>query len=215
MCVFLDEGDEFRKKVQALKESHANLLKVNRELLDIKQILNSRSSPPVEDRKFVQSAHEEASGQVKNVYSHLSQQLRADRTPKTLSFWWPVLFGLALVGAGSAGLWTYQARTHQEMRQQAEQSGEAARLELMTLQTERDDLGQKLTAAKEDYEKKIAELKQQNAGWRNAGREKIEELETRVKDLEFKNDQLSQKAEKLAQESYEKDRVITELSTAR
>src|SRR5258708_1899894 len=70
-CIFLEQSDEFRKKVTALRESHDNLIKVNRELVEIKQVLNQRSAPPAADRKFIQNAHEEVSGQVKNVYSHL------------------------------------------------------------------------------------------------------------------------------------------------
>src|SRR5437868_41246 len=42
VCSFLEEGDEFRKKITSLKESHENLSKVNREVVEIKGILNQR-----------------------------------------------------------------------------------------------------------------------------------------------------------------------------
>ena len=69
-CSVLDARDDFRRKVRELKESHENLAKVNRELVEIREALSQRASPSAEHKKFVQESHETASAQVKNVYSH-------------------------------------------------------------------------------------------------------------------------------------------------
>ena len=206
-CAYLEESDEFRRKLTALKESHDNLVQVNREVVEIKQVLNQRSSPSLADRKFVQGAHEEVSGQVKNVYSYLGQQLRAERTPKTLSFWWPVILSLALLGSGFAALFAYHAYESALSKKQGEQGLEAVRLQVAALQAERDEFAKKNQALKEDYDKKIEELKSQNAGWRNAGREKIEELEVQLDDSQKKNEELARKVEKLMEDSV---RAITQ-----
>ena len=214
-CAFLEEKDEFRKKLSALKESHDNLIQVNREVVEIKQVLNQRSSPSLADRKFVQGAHEAVSGEVKNVYSYLGQQLRAERTPKTLSFWWPVLLSLALLGAGFTGLFTYHAYEDAVAKKQGELGLDAARLQVAALQTERDGIAKKSQALKEDYEKKIEELKSQNAGWRNAGREKIEELEVQLQETQRKNEELTEKMDRVLRENTTKDKLINTLSTTR
>jgi hypothetical protein len=200
-CAYLIDQDEFRKKVDALKESHDNLIKVNREVVEIKQALNQRSSPKLTDRKFVQGAHEEVSGQVRNVYSYLGQQLRTERTPRTLSFWWPVLLSLGIVAAGAAGLFAFNTFLRAQANQQAEQSVQEARLQVATAETERDVISKKSLAQKEDYDKRIQELKSQNAGWRNAGREKIEELEGQLSEAQRKNDELTQKIQKMMEEN--------------
>ena len=201
VCAFLNEGDEFRRKVAALKESHENLVKVNRELAEIKGILNQRSEPSAADRKFVQDAHEEVSGQIKNVYAYLSQQLRSDRTPKTLSFWWPVMGALLMLTTGGVGLATYHLKAKADMKKQAERTGQTARLELLTLQSERDELAKKVSTQRQEYQSRIEELKSQNAGWRNVGREKVEELEVRLQEAEKKNEELTEKIDKLLQEN--------------
>ena len=200
-CAHLEDADEFRKKVMALRESHDNLVKVNREVVEIKQVLNQRSSPSLADRKFVQGAHEEVSGQVKNVYSYLGQQLRTERTPKVLSFWWPVLLSLALLVAGVAGLSFYHQRETRLAHQQAAQGAEAASLEAASLKSERDGWIKKNQQLKEDYDKKIAELKSQNAGWRNAGREKIEQLEAQLNEAMKENEELTGRVERLMEEN--------------
>ncbi len=213
VCAFLAEGDEFLKKIAALKASHENLAKVNRELAEIKGILSQRSSPPAADRKFIQDAHEQTNGQIKNVYSYLSQQLRTERTPKTLSFWWPVLLAVILIGAGYGSLSAYYGKMRVESRKQAEKNGQDSRMELAAVQAERDELFKKAASLKQDYEDKIEELKQQNIGWRNAGREKIDEMEYRIKELENKNKELSGRAELLIQDNLSKDGQIADLQT--
>ena len=212
VCALLEEGDEFRKKVAVLRESHENLNKVNQELAEIKGILNQRSAPPAADRKFVQDAHEEVSGQVKNVYSYLGQQLRTERTPKKLSFWWPVILATVLVSGGYFVLTGYYTKTQKEIKEKARQSTDVARSELSSLRADRDEAVKKMTALQGEYEQKIEQLKQQNEGWRNAGREKVEELEVQLKELETKNKDLSQKIERVMQDNLSKDRLIDDLS---
>ena len=206
VCAFLSDGDEFRKKIALLRESHDNLAGVHRELAEIKEILSKRSAPSAEEKKFVQDAHEAATGQVKQAYAHLSRELRTERTPKTLSFWWPVAAALLVLCLGFLGLTARQTRSRIRLRQQVEASAQDTRLTLVALQTERDDLLKKLGALQEDYNKKVAELKGQNEGWRNAGREKIEELEVQLKEAELKNKELDKKIG-------ERDRLIRTLTS--
>lgn len=201
VCTFLPEQEEFRKKVALLKESHENLTKVNRELVEIKEILNRRSSPPAADRKFIQDANEQTHRQIKNVYSYLSQQLRVERTPKTLSFWWPVLLGVVLLGVGYGSLSMHYAKMRTQWSQEAEKMGQDLRSERASLQAQRADLLKQNMDVKLDYETKLEELKQQNAGWRNAGREKIEDMENRIKELETENKALKRQTEALIQEN--------------
>lgn len=201
ICALLPDQDEFRKKVTALKESHENLVRVNREIAEIKGVLSQRSSPSTADRKFVQEAHAQTSGQVKNVYAYLSQQLRTERTPKTLSFWWPVLLAVVLLAAGGAGLSARANRAHREWMRNVEESGQVSRVELAAVQTERDRFSKTVEEQKNNYETKIEELKQQNEGWRNAGRDKISDLEVQVKQLDTENNDLKKKVETLIQEN--------------
>ena len=86
-------------------------------------------------------------------------------------------------------------------------------MELATFQSERDGLAKQMESLRSDSEKKIEELKQQNAGWRNAGRQKIEELEGQLKEAEQTNDELSQKVDRLMQDGINKDKLISDLST--
>ena len=201
VCAFLPEQDEFRKKVSGLKESHENLVKVNREVAEIKGILNQRSSPPAADRKFVQEAHEQTNGQIRNVYGYLNQQLRTERTPKTLSFWWPVLTALILLGIGYGTLTAHFNKARTDLSRQAQKSGVDSLMELTALQAERDELLKQTADLKKDYETKIEELKQQNAGWRNAGREKVESMEVQIQQLETENKDLKHQVETLIQDS--------------
>ncbi len=188
VCAFLTEEDGFRQKIALLKESHENLAKVNRELVDVKGILNQRSSPSAADRKFVQEAHEQTNGQIKNVYSYLSQQLRTERTPKTLSFWWPVLLSVILLGIVYGSFSAHDSKRLGEWK------------------VERDDLLKKTENLKHDYENKIETLEQQNTGWRNARREKIDEMENQIRELGRKNEELSRRNEMLIQDNLDKDK---------
>lgn len=201
VCAFLPEQDEFRKKIDFLKESHENLAKVNREVAEIKTILNQRSSPPAADRKFVQEAHDKTNGQIKNVYGYLNQQLRTERTPKTLSFWWPVLIAVVLLGTGYAGLSAHYSKARRDLGKQTEKTSVESLTELTALQAQRDELLKKTGDLKQDYENKIEELKQQNEGWRNAGREKVESLEVHAQQLETENKDLKRQVETLIQDS--------------
>ncbi len=215
VCVFLDEREEFRSKIASLKESHENLDKVNRELAEIKAILNQRSSPSPADRQFVQNAHEQTSGQIKNVYSYLSQQLRTERTPKTLSFWWPVILAVILIGAGYGVLFGYYGKINHESKRETEKSDQTSQMELATLQAERDELLKKTTDLKQDYENKIEELKQQNAGWRNARHETDGGMENKEQELNHQNEELNRKLEVLIQDNLSKDRQISDLQDHR
>ena len=199
VCAFLEESDDFRKRVTALRESHENLMKVNREVIEIKGVLSQRSAPRVADKKFVQGAHEEVSTQVRNVYSYLGQQLRAERTPKTLSFWWPVLGALILLALGAGALVVYHDQASTRLRHQNEQTDQTLQQRLAILETENAGLSKKLSDERAESDRKIEELKQQNAGWRNAGREKIEELEVRLNDSQKKNEELNERLKGLLQ----------------
>ena len=201
VCAYLPEQDEFRKKITALKESHKNLTKVNRELAEIKGILNQRSSPPAADRKFVQAVHEQTNGQVKNVYAYLSQQLRTERTPKTLSFWWPVLLAVILLGAGYGSMTMHYGKARLELNRQIQKTGVDSLMALTAAHAQRDELLRTTEDLKKDYESQIEELKQQNMGWRNAGREKIDGMENRIKELEAENQDLKNKMDALIQDS--------------
>ena len=206
VCAYLDEGDEFRRRVSLLRESHDNLAKVNRELVEIKEILAKRSAPSAEEKKFVQDAHDAASGEVKKAYAHLGQQLRTERTPKTLSFWWPVAAAVLLLSVGSLGMSVRLSQTQHRLRSELEQNGQMMRLQLVSLQSERDELLKKLGNVKADTEKQITELKDQNAGWRNAGREKVEELQMQLEEAQLKTKDLEKKIT-------DRDRLIRTLTS--
>ena len=80
-----------------------------------------------------------------------------------------------------------------------QETGQVSRVELAAVQAERDRLSKTAEDMKMDYESQIKELKQQNAGWRNAGREKIDGLESQIQGLETENKDLKQRVETLIQ----------------
>jgi hypothetical protein len=206
VCAYLDESDPFRQRLALLRESHANLAKVQRELGEIKEILSKRSAPSAEEKKFVQQAHEAASTEVKKAYAHLGQQLRTERTPKILSFWWPVALAALLLALGFLGVSAQQSKMRRVLRSEVELNAQGLRLDLAALQAERDALLKKIGTMEADHRRQTAQLEGQNAGWRNAGREKIEELEMQLQEAEMKNEDLQKKIA-------DRDRLIRTLSS--
>ena len=214
-CNAMTAGDEFRHKVRALKESHENLVKVNRELVDIRLALTQRVAPSPEDVKLVEGSHETVKGQVKNGYAYLSQQLRTERTPRTLSFWWPVLLAFIIVGAGFTSLKIQNA--HAVARLKASMLAVPA----LPVPTPMDDTF--LLAQKNAAEKQIAELKEQQVveieGVRRkaalsaqADRERIVQLETSLREEESKSLELDRQTKSLIEDSLNKDRTIASLN---
>jgi hypothetical protein len=201
VCSFLAAEDDFRKKIIMLKQSHENLEKVNGELAEIKKILNRRSSPSSADRKFVQSAGEQANGRIRNVYSYLSQQLRTECMPQKLSFWWPVLLAVIVVGVGYGSLSIVQGSARTESGKVHDRTVQSLQAELARLQAEREESMNRTAILIQDYESRIDELKQQNSGWRNAGREKIDGMKNQIDELELKNKELNRRVETLMKDN--------------
>ena len=212
-CTALGAGEEFRRRVRALKESHENLAKVNRELVDIRQALNQRAAPSAEDTRFVEGSHEAIKGQVKNGYAYLSQQLRAERTPRTLSFWWPVLLALVIVAAGFAGLKVYNGRLPVKTVSLAAPAAPASTaMDDTFLQAQKNAAEKQITALKEEQSAQIDDLRRKAAQSAQADREKIVQLETSLKEEESKNSELQRQVKTLMEDSLNKDRAIASLN---
>ncbi len=218
-CSALGAGDEFRRKVRALKESHENLVKVNRELVEIRQALTQRAAPSPEDVKLVEGSHEAVKGQVKNGYAYLSQQLRTERTPRTLSFWWPVLLALVLLGAGFMGLKIQNSLAIAHLN--ASRAALPAIHAPITIPSPMDDTF--LQAQKNAAEKQIAALKEQQAAdieevrrkaaqSAQADRERIVQLETSLREEESKNSEQDRQVKALTEDNLNKDRTIASLN---
>ena len=159
-CGFLEKGDEFRKKIEALKASHQNLVKATNELTEIKTILKQRSAPSAASNRFVQNAHNQVSGQVKNAYSYISRELRTEYAPGKLSFR-RVVLAVLLIIASAAGLYFYQLKTREAVRRQAAQNALSTHLQLAVLQSEREELEKKVAKLEDENSKKdklIAEV---------------------------------------------------------
>ena len=218
-CNALGAGEEFRNRVRALKESHENLLKVNREVAEIRQALNQRAAPSPEDVKFVESSHETIKGQVKNGYSYLSQQLRTERTPRTLSFWWPVVLALVIVGAGFGALKVSHERAWSKIsmaRNAAKTTWVPAvapsAVDDAFLQAQKNESERQIAALKEQQNAQIEDLHRKAAQDAQADRERIVQLETRLKEEESKNSELDRQVKALMEDNLNKDRTIASLT---
>ncbi len=218
-CNALGANDEFRRRVRALKESHENLVKVNRELVEIRQALNTRTTPSPADVKFLEGAHEAVKGQVKNGYAYLSQQLRTERTPKKLSFWWPVALALALAAAGYAFLRFDHSRAMAKVEAARTasqttpvQAAAPGTVDISFLQAQKINAQQDIAALKETQAAEIQDIRRKAAQDAQADREKIVQLETRLKEEESRNSELDRQVQALIEDSLNKDRTIASLS---
>ena len=217
-CAALGGGEEFRAKIRALRESHENLSKAARELIEIKQVLNQRAAPSGADVKFVDSAHEGVNGQVKNVYSYLSQQLRAARTPRVISFWWPVGAALLVLAGGFLVLKTYHS---QEMKKistfapvpaAAAPQAPASSVDDAFLQAQKNAMEKQVEALKESHGQELEDLRRKHAESAKDDREKVVQLETGLREAESRNMELERRIEALAEDNLSKDRTIDSLT---
>ena len=217
-CTVLD-NEEFRWKVRALKESHENLAKANRELVDIKQSLTRRVTPAAGDVKFVDGSHETINSKVKNVYSHLSQQLRAERTPRTLSFWWPVVLALVILTIGSIGLKAYQVsitRHAAAVPISVPAPAAPSPVDDAFLQAQRNavekEMEGKMGDLKQAHQKEIADVKREAAQAAQGDRERVIQLETSLNEAQARNAELERRVQVLTEDSLNKDKTIQSLN---
>ncbi len=221
VCTALGGGEEFRSKIRALRDSHENLAKVNRELAEIKQILNQRAGPTPAEVKFVDGAHETVNGQVKNVYSYLSQQLRTARSSQTLSFWWPVALALVLLVAGAAGLGIYHDHA---MRKTAAAAivpvsaqapglpaGQAGIVEDAFAEAQKNVAEKQIAVLKSEHTIALEDARRKGAEAAKGDREKIVQLETELTEARARNSELERRVEVLTQDNLNKDRTINSL----
>ncbi len=195
ICPFLDESDGFRKKIRELRAGHESLLKVNQELQEIKKVLTQRSSPPQSEAKFVQEANHAVNSQVKNVYSYLSQQIRMERTPKGISFWWPVFLAAVILVFGFVGLKSYFSATQKQQLSRGASSSEL-----------------RISALNLDHEEEMQALSRKHAEDSKNDREKIIQLETRLREVESRNSNLEKQSKALFEDNIIKDKTIAALS---
>lgn len=214
VCTALGGGEEFRAKIRALRDSHENLAKVSRELAEIKQILNQRAGPSPAEVKFVDGAHETVNGQVKNVYSYLSQQLRTARTSNSLSFWWPVGLALILLVSGAAGLGIY----HERALKKAAVSAVPAPVQAPTAvddafaQAQKNAAEKEIAALKSEHAAALEDARRKGAEAAKGDRERIVQLETELRETQSRNSELERRIETLTQDNLNKDRTINSLS---
>ena len=221
-CNALGAGEELRAKIRALKESHDNLSKVNRELADIRMALNQRAAPTVEDVKFVEGAHEVVKGQVKNGYAYLSQQLRTERTQRGLSFWWPVGLALLIITLGFMGLKVSNesalarikaARTALPLPAPAVVSpASSSAMDDTFLQAQKAASEKQMDELRQENIRQIEEMHRKSAQAAQADREKIIQLETGIKEQESKNAELGREIKALMDDNLNKDRTISSLT---
>jgi hypothetical protein len=212
VCAYLGETEDFRLKVRVLKESHENLVKVNRELVEVREVLNQRSVPSAGEAKFVKDAHESVSAQVKNVYAHLGAQLRTGRTPRTLSFWWPVLGAVAILAVGFAGIAAFHSYQEQELASRQAAVSSPSAYDDTFLEAQRNAMEKQVNALTQDHEKNMAELQRKHAENSIGDRERIVQLETKVKEGEAEIADLRRQIQALMQDNLTKDRTIASLT---
>ncbi len=221
VCSYLPEGDAFRRTVVSLRDSHSNLERAQRELNAVREDIQSRFSVPTADRKFIDNAQEGINGDIKKAYAHINREIRSDRTPQTFSFWWPVFMSFAILAGGGLILWGYHTNrmTQAPAVSSAPAVNEASEAELLLLKTsmdsvtaQRDQLRAQLDQIDQDTDAKIAEAKRQAAGSAKNEREKIIQLETRLREKEEEARQLQYQVDGLMQDNIAKDKVIESLN---
>lgn len=208
-CSAMGSPEEFRRKVRALRESHENLVKVTRELAEIRDVLNQRTAPPPADVKLVDGAHESVTGQVKDVYASLSQRLRGARTPRTPNLWLPIGVSVLILATGFAAQRVYSTRPAPPV---AAVSGAPSITDDTFLQAQQNAMEKQVAALNKDHESKIEELRRTHAQASQGDREKIVQLETRLKEAEAKQGELERQVEALLKDNLTKDDVIASLS---
>lgn len=216
VCTALGGGEEFRTRIRALRESHENLARVLRESAEIKQLLNQRAGPSPQEAKFVEGAHEAVNGQVKKVYAYLSQQLRTERTARSLSFWWPVSAAVLLLVLGAGGLTFY----HQQQARKAAVTAALAPTPAAAptpvddafLQAQKNAAEQQIVSLKAEHQAALEDARRKGAEAARAERERIVQLETQLKEAEARNSELERRVEMLTQDNLNKDRAIAALN---
>lgn len=220
VCSYLPQGDAFRRTVISLRESHGNLERAQKELTEVRDDIHSRFSVSSGDRKFMEKAQENVNGDIKKAYAHISREIRSDRTPVSLSFWWPVLLAFAIVTSGAVAIWNYH--TQRSLRTTAQISIPAVsntsnaeltslKAELQAVASERDQLRAQVQQVDQQTDAKIAEAKRQAAESAKDEREKIIQLETHLRESEEEIRQLQSQVDGLMQDNLAKDKVIQSL----
>ena len=213
ICSFLRENDAFRSKVRELKQSHENLLRVNQELLEIKEVIRQRSSPSPSESKFVEEAHDAVNTEVKNVYSYLSQQLRTERTPKGLSFWWPVALALVILVLGFVGLAGYLTAAEKKLSSKVlSVQATTDPLDSTYLEAQKNAVENQIESLNRDHTKQIEDLKRKHADASKNDRERIIQLETSLREAESRNLELDRQTKALFEDNINKDKTIASLN---
>ena len=216
VCSGLGDQDEFKKRLRQLRSSHENLIKANEELGQIKDLMAKRSSPAAAETKFVGQAHQTVNAQVKNIYSAMSQELRTERVPKSLSFWWPLVLGVLVASGGI--LWT--VREHSKLRTEraavsvlaAPAPAVASPMDETYEQAQLRVLERQIEALNRDHQIALDGLKRKHAENAKGDREKVIQMETRIKELEAQNIELERRAEALFEDNVNKDRTLSNLN---
>lgn len=221
VCAALPEEDPFRRRIRDLKEAHANLIKANEELSQIRSMIAQRSAPSAADVKYAGQAHDAVSAQVKNIYSSMSRELRTERVPRSLSFWWPVALSLATLSIGAVILNGERAKIARERTSLAAQAEpipvspvppKPSPMEETYEQAQRRVLERQIEALNRDHQVQLEGLKRKHAEDAKEEREKMIRLETRVKELEAENGELERRAQALFEDNVNKDRALSNLS---
>ncbi len=211
VCAFLDENDRFKQMIRELKQSHEGLAKVNGELFQIRGVLKTRFLPASSDAKFLEQANQNVTRQVKSAYANLSSQLRSERVPKTLSFWWPVALAAGILLMGFLGLSAYQSVLKKQTQTGKMDSAENQALDAAYLQAQRNAMDKQVEALNVDYEIKMQDLSRKHAEASKHDRERIIQLETKLREAESQNYDLEKQVKALFEDNFNKDKVIASL----
>jgi len=213
VCAFLGENDRFRRKICELRDSHESLIKVNQELSEIKQVLTQRSSPPPAETKFVDEAQDVVNAQVKNVYSYLNQQLRTERTPRGISFWWPVALAAVILLLGFIGLKGYFMTAQRQLSsQESSLSAKTDPLGNTYLEAQKNAIQKQISVLNQDHENQMEGLRRKHAEASKNDRERIIQLETKLRETESKISELERQSQALLEDNINKDKTIAALN---
>ena len=214
VCFSLGENDEFKKRVRHLKSSHENLIRANEELAQVRQAMAERLSPAAKESKFVQDASDGVNAQVKNIYSAMSSEIRAQRIPKSVSFWWPVLLALAILVSGLAGLTAYFKLQSQKLGQSGKAQSLMVPQQAMDesyLEASRRTFEKQIEALNLEHQETIEALSRKHAESAKDDREKIIQFETRLREAESKNTDLERQLQAVMQGSDVQSRAYQSL----
>lgn len=214
VCSFLGENDRFRRKIRELRDSHESLIRVRQEVSQIKQAMAQQSSPSPDETKFVDQAQGAVNAEVKNVYSYLNQQLRTDRAPRGLSFWWPVALAAVILLLGFIGLKGYFMTAQKQFFPQ-ETSAVSAKSDLLDdtyMEAQKNAMEKQIGALNRDHESQMEELRRKHAEASKDDRERIIQLETKLRETESKISDLERQSQALLEASINKDKTIAALN---